>query len=104
PSTIARTSTRQNTAPNASNRQTPARRASSAALAGSASPDASRKSDRAPLKKPSLGSGEKTFRYPAEKVTAHMKQSGTSVTKTYLVLCILISSVVPRQSATTESN
>src|SRR6266480_4638556 len=33
-----------------------------------------------------------------------MKTSGNSVTKTYLVLCILIRIVVSRQSATTESN
>src|SRR5215471_369238 len=33
-----------------------------------------------------------------------MKQSGASVTNRYLLLCILIRSVVPRQSATTDSN
>src|SRR5215467_12237751 len=33
-----------------------------------------------------------------------MKQSGASVTNRYLLLCILIRSVVPRQSATTDNN
>src|SRR5215831_4130732 len=104
PSTIAATSTRKKTATNASNRQTPACRTNSAALAVSDIVDACSTNDRAPLKKPSLGSGEKTFKYPAEKVTAHMKPNGTSVTKIYFALCILIKSVVPRQSATTDSN
>src|SRR5207302_4352319 len=103
-STIASTSTKKKMATSASNRQTPACRTSSAAFAVSAIPGACCKSDRAPLKKPSRASDEKTLREPAEKVTALIKQSGTSVTKRYLLLCILIKSVVPRQSAITESN
>src|SRR6516164_10279439 len=102
PSTIAATSTRKKTATNASNRQTPACRTNSAALPGSDIVDAWSRSDRAPLKKPSLGSGEKTFREPAEKVTAHIKPNGRSVTKMYFTFCILIKSVVPRQSAKSE--
>src|SRR5207253_9791606 len=37
-------------------------------------------------------------------VTAHMKQSGTSVMNKYRVFCILIRIVVHRQSAITESS
>ena len=62
PRTIAATSTRKKTATSASNRQTPACRANSAALTASANVDAWSRSDRAPLKKPSLGSDEKTLR------------------------------------------
>src|SRR4029077_13521377 len=97
PNTIAATRTRKNTATSASNRQTPACRINSAALTASGKVDACSTNDRAPLKKPSLGSGEKTLREPAEKVTAHIKPNGTSVTKIYFVFCILIKSVVPRQ-------
>src|SRR5207249_6795203 len=102
--TIKSTSARKKIATNASNRQTPACRTRSAAFAGSAIPAASRKSEEALLKKPSLGSDEKTFRYPAENVTMHMNASGKTVTKRYFALCTLIRIVVPRQSATTDSN
>src|ERR1700745_3957309 len=65
PSTIAATSTRKKTATSASNRQTPACRTNSAALTASGTADDWSSSDRAPLKKPSLGPDEKTLRYPA---------------------------------------
>ena len=52
---------RKKAATRASNCQTPACRANSAALTGSDNVDAWSRSDRAPLKKPSLGSDEKTL-------------------------------------------
>src|ERR1700745_2198208 len=104
PSTIAATSTRKKTATSASNRHTLACRTKSAALFACGILDRWARSDPPPPKKPSLGSDEKTLRYPAEKVTAHMKPNGTRVTKIYLTLCILIKSVVPRQSAITDNN
>src|SRR5437870_6701952 len=101
---MSKTRRRKNAATSASKRQTDACRINSAALVGSASVVACSTSDCAPLRKPSFGSGEKILRYPAEKVTAHMNVSGTSVINRYRVFCILIRMVVHKQSATTESN